>query len=192
MNTIKTIIVCRCVAVANQEITAYGFMQAQGVGKQLQRSQYNIQRLVYCDAPTRQAAVVIAAAAQLYIQPEEMASFLPRYKAGGLEELQTLSLNKATTYEALYEKENKSACLMRTQLTKALLCLATDMQNTGDETALVVSHSLFAELATSPNERFVPLGLGEGDCMVYGVEDLRFNALFTKYIISPSPSYTKF
>lgn len=192
----KTIIVCRCAQSVNKEVTGYGFWQAHSVGKMLQQRNYNIQRLVYCDAPTRQTANVIAATINWYlrseVRPEEMLCFLPKYKDGVLEELQTLSRHGATMNEVL--RESEKACLVRAQVNKALLCLAKDMQSMRQETALVVTHSLFAELAVPPHAPSVPLGLGEGDCVVYGVDvsTLRIADWMHAYIPASIPSHSKF
>ncbi len=188
----KTIIVCRCAQSVNGEVTGYGFMQAHSVGKMLQRRQFKVQRLVYCDPPTQQTAMVIAAAIHFSPRPEEMLCFMPKYKENVLEELKMLSKLHATMNDVLRECEK--ACLVRAQMNKALLCLAKDMQRAQEETALVVTHSLFAELASPPYDCSIPLGLGEGDCVVYGVEEdtQKIADHMHAYIPASIPSHSKF
>ena len=186
----KTIIVCRCVQSEEGEALGYGFWQAHSVAKILQRRQFNVQRLVYCDAPTRQTATVIGAALQFYRQPEEIKSFSPPYKPSTLAELQALSKNGATVNDAL--RLSDKACTAKAQITKALLCLAKDMQSTREETALVVSHSLYEELAVTPDAHPVPFGLGEGDCMVYVVDEIRLMIVSSMHLPAAIPSHSKF
>lgn len=188
----KTIIVCRCMESVDKKITGYGFWQAQSVGEMLLRRQFKVERFVYCDPPTRQAAKLIAVAIDFSSQPEEMLCFLPKHKKDVLEELQTLSNLNAAMNDVL--RENEKACLVRAQVNKALLCLAKDMQRAQQETALVVTHSLFAELASPPHTRSIPLGLGEGDCVVYGVEEdtRKIAEHMHAYIPASIPSHSKF
>lgn len=184
----KTIIVCRCVQSVNEEITGYGFMQAHSVGKMLEKQSLFPDRLVYADSMCKQTVLAIAVAMkQSRIQAEEIRSFLPVYSASVMDQIRFLSKERAHIGLALEENEVQKN---KDRLNKAIICLAVAMSEAKERTALVVSHSLFAELAVT--NLYFPLGLDEGDCLVYYVNTEQKKIADSTFIGHSIPSHSKF
>jgi hypothetical protein len=187
----KRIVVCRCVQSENEEITSYGAMQAHGIGKILQKERIYPDLLVCGDWMCEQTATIIAFVAMklIGIRMEIGSDFLPTYSASEMDAVHFLSRIGSTVKRAL--EENECARKNRAILIKAIIDLAADMDKNGENTALVVSHSLFSELAADSNE-LVPFGLNEGECIVYLVEERQRIIVGHHYICCAYPSHSAF
>jgi phosphohistidine phosphatase SixA len=192
------IIVCRHPEKEGDRITAHGAQQAFAAAVNLANRGFEIERFIYSGARrTWQAVQIMATALDVEAGAERWEGFHFQGVLDTLGVQNTVVLGEISeirehggTLAAALETSTTYARLCREQLTEALEALASDMEQSHQRTALVLSHSPYLECAAlEPAE--MPYALGESDAVIYTLETTRTPFIVSSTLIkAPIPGAT--